>query len=300
MTKSLSLAPWPSSDARNRSQQSLMRAGDAWVRIHRFSAMDPGKDRLHPDVKGDGRATFVLVHGIGLSSQYLVPLGEELAEHGEVMILDLPGFGDLPHPPGALSIAGFARVVRAALELHGLKDPILVGHSMGAQIVVEMMARWHGYDRAVLVGPPVNRHERTVPLVLARYLQSAVFERPNLAMVALRGYARTLTSWVISLMPALMTYKIEDRIREINPRSTVLILHGEHDYIAPTPWARELAELVPHSSTRQISGAAHSTVYNADDSVADDIVSLLRADEKSASSRAEAAKGLPRDEDAER
>lgn len=280
MTKSLSLAPWPSSDARNRSQQSLMRAGRAWVRIHRFSAMDPGKDRLNPDVKGDGRATFVLVHGIGLSSQYLVPLGEELSAHGEVMILDLPGFGDLPHPDGGMSMAGFAKVVRAALKLHGLRDPILVGHSMGAQIVVEMMARWHEYDRGVLIGPPVNRHERTIPLVLARYLQSALFERPNLALVALRGYARTLTSWVVSLMPALMSYRIEDRIKDINPDATVMFLHGEHDHLAPGYWVDELADSVPHAGTRQIAKAAHSTVYNTDDSVASDILSLLRGDEK--------------------
>ncbi|MDO5724379.1 MAG: alpha/beta fold hydrolase [Flaviflexus sp.] len=280
MTKSLSLAPWPSSDARNRSQQSIMRVDGAWVRIHRFAAMDPGKDRLNPDVRGDGRATFVLVHGIGLSSQYLVPLGEELAAHGEVMILDLPGFGDLPHPDDGMSMAGFAKVIRAAMEAHGLRDPILVGHSMGAQIVVEMMARWHDYDRGVLIGPPVNRHERTLPLVLARYLQSAIFERPNLALVALRGYARTLTSWVVSLMPALMGYRIEERIKQINPQARVMLLHGEHDHLAPGYWVEELASTITHSGTRQISGAAHSTVYNADDSVASDILALLRPDER--------------------
>lgn len=274
--KKIPLNPWPKSIT--YGQQSLVKIRDSFVRVHRYGAPGPGAARHNPDIAGDGRVTFVLVHGIGLSSQYLAPLADELTAYGEVMVLDLPGFGDLPRPQETLTIPAFAATVHGAMELYGVKDPILVGHSMGAQIVTELMARY-GYRRAALIGPPVNQHERSLPLVAWRYLQSAIFEKPNLALVALRSYARTFTSWVFETMPALMTYRIEDRLTDICADSHVAILHGEHDYLAPSNWVEELAQACPHSDIRVIRGAAHSTVYNDDSDVAQALEWLMTGDE---------------------
>ncbi len=274
------LAPWPETDPRREGQQTLLRVERDWVRIHRFGAPPPGASRANPDRLGDGRVTFVLIHGVGLSSQYLVPLAAELAFHGEVFLLDLPGFGDLPRPDRALSVAGFGAIVDAALKFHGVLDPILVGHSMGAQVVVEMMAHSDKYRRGVLIGPPVNAFERTPLMQAWRYIQSAIYEKPNLALLALRSYARTLTGWVLDIMPLLMSYPIEDRIELIPRESQVLILHGEFDRLAPDDWVAELCRRGPDTQDRTIAGAAHSTVYNDDDDVAAHILSLLRTDER--------------------
>lgn len=277
MLSPIPLDPWPS--FHERGQQSLVKVGSAFVRVHRFGAPGPGAARLHPDEAGDGRVTFVLVHGIGLSSRYLSPLAHELSAHGEVMILDLPGFGDLPRPQSRYSIRSFATIVDTVLKLYGVKRPILMGHSMGAQIVTELMATNHAYRRGVLVGPPVNEWERTLPKVGLRYLQSAVFEEPNLALVAVRSYARTLTSWVLETMPALMSYEIENRIMDVHPDSKVILLHGEHDYLCPSAWIDTLAEKAPHAKVFLISEAAHSTVFNSDAEVADYILALVDDDE---------------------
>lgn len=277
MLTQVPLDPWPS--FHERGQQSLVQVGTSFVRVHRFGAPGPGAARNHPDIEGDGRVTFVLVHGIGLSSQYLSPLAKELAAHGEVMILDLPGFGDLPRPKSTLSIRAFAEIVHHAMDLYGVKNPILVGHSMGAQIVTELMATRHEYDRAVLVGPPVNMNERTLSKVGLRYLQSAVFEQPNLALVAIRSYARTITSWVMETMPALMNYPIEERIAQVSAGARLVILHGEHDYLCPDAWVCTLSDLAPEATVHLISGAAHSTVFNTDAEVAAHILSLVEDNE---------------------
>src|SRR5215217_647908 len=48
---------------------------------------------------GEQRAPVVLVHGLGLSSRYLAPLGRRLAALGHrVLAPDLPGFGRSPKP----------------------------------------------------------------------------------------------------------------------------------------------------------------------------------------------------------
>lgn len=45
----------------------------------------PGKGRVPP---------VVLVHGLGLSHRYMIPLAEHLAQRYQVWLPDLPGFGD--------------------------------------------------------------------------------------------------------------------------------------------------------------------------------------------------------------
>lgn len=257
-------------------QRSIAKINDAFVRIHRVGAPPPGLNRINTDDPDDDRLTFVLVHGIGLSSTYMIPLAQELAEYGEVMLLDLPGFGDVPPPNRELTIEGFATVIDGAMRLNGVNDPILVGHSMGAQIVVELMARNpERYKRACLVGPPVNKDERSIGRVLARYIESAVHEKSNLVRVAVWSYLRSVTRWVLQIMPSMLSYPIEERINRTAPDSKVVIVSGEHDYLVPRNWALYLAEQAGDCDIFTLPNAAHSTLYNNDDSVARLILTLL-------------------------
>ncbi|UVJ53285.1 alpha/beta hydrolase [Trueperella pyogenes] len=264
-------------------QHSLVRIAGMFTRVHRIGAPAPGLNRVLVDRPGDDRVTFVLLHGIGLSSTYMLPLAFELARFGEVFIMDLPGSAGLPAPQQHLSIAGFAAVVERAMQINGIEDPILVGHSMGAQIVVELMARRPDrFRRACLVGPPVNAAERNLPTVLARYLQSALYEHANLVRVAVWSYLRSARHWLMATLPALLSYPIEERIALLDPSASVVILHGEHDYLVSTAWAGYLASLT-NGYCAEIPGAAHSTIYNSDDAVARAAASLMTPRERSAS-----------------
>lgn len=250
-------------------QRSISKINGAFVRIHRVGAPPPGLNRINTDDPGDERLTFVLVHGIGLSSTYMIPLAQELSEYGEVMLLDLPGFGDVPPPDRELTIEGFATIVDGAMRLNGINDPILVGHSMGAQIVVELMARNpERYKRACLVGPPVNKDERAIGTVLARYIESSLHEKPNLVRVAVWSYLRSVTRWVLQIMPSMLNYPIEERIEQSASDSRVVIVSGQYDYLVPEEWACYLAKQAGDCDIYTLPEAAHSTLYNNDDSVA--------------------------------
>ncbi|USR79112.1 alpha/beta fold hydrolase [Arcanobacterium pinnipediorum] len=265
-------------------QRSLVKIGSTFIRVHRLAQREhiganPGCRRLDRLVLDRSPLTFLLVHGIGLSATYMVPLAERLAEYGQVLLVDLPGFGDLPAPRHPLQIGDFADILTEILRLNGIADPILVGHSMGAQIVVEMMARNQDlYHRAALIGPPVFNEERSPAWVLARYTQSSVWERPSLIHLALWSYLRATTVWMARIMPRVLTYPIEQRIAEIDPQAHLVFIRGEHDYLAPTRWLEHLASKVGHSRVVTIDGAAHSTLYNDEREVGNHILSLIRDD----------------------
>jgi len=56
-----------------------------------------------------GRPPVVLVHGLGLSGRYMLPVAERLARHNlQVYLPDLPGFGDSDKPDAALDVSRLA------------------------------------------------------------------------------------------------------------------------------------------------------------------------------------------------
>ena len=84
---------------------------------------------------------FLLVPGIGVSSTYFNKLAPHLNEFGPVHAVDLPGFGGVPHPRRTLSIRQYADLVGQVIDEMGLDDPIVVGHSMGSQVVSDLVSR---------------------------------------------------------------------------------------------------------------------------------------------------------------
>ena len=249
-----------------------------WLRVHYL----PGPHGL-PTPFGHNSADpdFVLVHGIGVSSRYFVPLAEELSRTGDVYLIDLPGFARLPRPRTPLTIAGFAAALDAIVGQLALDQPVLVGHSMGAQVVTELLAGGenigHFVDEAgaVLIGPPVNHRERRLLPLVWRFLQSSRHEPSAIRRIAVADYLSTGPEWFFSVLPHMMNYPIEERIRQVP--CPVTILRGEYDAVAPQPWIDLLAANAGTSSgdpraggwswSATVRGAAHSVIYDPDDEV---------------------------------
>lgn len=219
------------------------------------------------ELRGTSERTFVMVHGIGVSSDYFEPLAHALHEHGNVLLLDLPGFGGLPRPDRPLTIAGFADIVHAGIEAEGVQDPVLIGHSMGAQVVVDLLARHHLASRAVLIGPVVNPAEPSLRQQAWRFFQSATHETGRVRLLASRAYVRCGPAWFVEVLPAMMRYPMREKLPQV--QADTLLITGEHDTVVPAPWVEEMLTLLPRARHELIPGAAHNVVYEHWQPVAD-------------------------------
>jgi pimeloyl-ACP methyl ester carboxylesterase len=98
---------------------------------------------------------IVLVHGIGSRWQAFEPIVDRLAEHHEVIGVDLPGFGGSPLVdrvrPGP---RGYAEWLAGWLAAHDIERPHLVGSSMGGGVGLELGRR--GLASAVTAFSPVG------------------------------------------------------------------------------------------------------------------------------------------------
>jgi pimeloyl-ACP methyl ester carboxylesterase len=111
---------------------------------------------------GTGQA-LVFVHGWMCDSQDMVLLAAELVEDHEVVLVDLRAHGqsegtpttvtqaDGADGPGRFGLADFARDVIGVVEQLGVAPAILVGHSMGAGVVLEAAQARPDLVRGVLL-----------------------------------------------------------------------------------------------------------------------------------------------------
>ncbi|SDL50032.1 alpha/beta fold hydrolase [Tessaracoccus oleiagri] len=211
---------------------------------------------------------FVLVHGLGVSSLYFRPFAQRLAERARVVALDLPGFGHTDAPDRALRIPGFAHSVVDVVSQLGLEAPILVGHSMGCQVVVEALALEPQLARAaVLMGPVVRPEDRRPVTVVRRFLKAASAETPASAWLSVAAFLRCGPRWFVEIFPAMTDYRIEERIGDVSV--PVTLVAGERDALAPAGWLELLRERAGGPATSHVvPGAAHQVmVSHADEAV---------------------------------
>ncbi len=106
-------------------------AGVAGSSLHYLDYGDPGPDGL----------VFVLAHGLGGRWQHWMENVPELAEHGRVIAVDLPGFGRSGPPSGGYSIDAFADAIAELVTQLNLPKVVLVGHSLGGPVAQRLAHR---------------------------------------------------------------------------------------------------------------------------------------------------------------
>ena len=220
--------------------------------------------RLHARVSAPpllDRPVIVLVHGLGMSSRYMVPLAECLAPYAQVYALDLPGSGRSEKPARPLSVRELADVLAAWTEAARLQQAVFVGNSLGCEILVDLAV--HHPERVaglVLQGPTADPGYLSPLEHVGRLLVTGLFERWSLAWVAVSDYLRFGVRRFHWTFRDMIANRIEHKLPLID--APTLVVWGARDYIVPRPSVERVAELIPLAELVVVSGAAHGMNYS--------------------------------------
>jgi 2-hydroxy-6-oxonona-2,4-dienedioate hydrolase len=209
----------------------------------------------------------VLVHGLVISSLYMVPSARLLARDFPVLAPDLPGFGLSGKPERVLSIPELATALAAWMEAVGLSTAALVANSLGCQVAVDLAVRRPELVEAlVLAGPTMDPSARKPSVQVGRWLRDWPLERPSLALAHVRDYV------LAGARRALGTFRhaLADRIEEKLPRvkSPSLVVRGGRDPIVPQQWAEKAAALLPRGRLAVIPEGPHCVNYSTPEAFA--------------------------------
>jgi pimeloyl-ACP methyl ester carboxylesterase len=218
---------------------------------------------------------FVLLHGIGMSHRYYRKLQALLAEHGDTLAIDLPGFGGTPTPGRQLSIADYAAHTAAVLQRMGVTRAVLVGHSMGTQFATELaVQRPDLVSHVVLLGPVVDPERRTVLQQSLALGLDSLRESPVGNAIVLTDYARAGLRWYLTELPVMMAYDLQVRLAlVVHP---VLVVRGSRDPVAPRLWCEKLAATAPDGRFLEIPGKPHIVQHGAAALTAAGILALTK------------------------
>lgn len=265
---------------------------------------------LHYVDRGQGQPV-VLLHGNGTMIQDFALSGllDRLAGRHRVIAFDRPGFGHSTRPRGRIwTPAAQAELLHEALRRLGVERCVLVGHSWGTLVALELAWRhpeavrhlvlMSGYYfpsarlDVLLLSPPA------VPVLgdLIRYTLSPLLGRLMLPLILRRlfgpapvpeSFAKSfpfglaLRPWQIRASSAEAAFMVpwaalfRRRLRAV--RTPTLILAGVDDrFVTTRKQSARLQGVLPHSEFRAIPGAGHMVHHSASDQVADAIEAVAR------------------------
>ncbi|WP_425045724.1 alpha/beta fold hydrolase [Primorskyibacter sp. S87] len=218
---------------------------------------------------GEG-APLVLLHGVGLRAEaWNRQVDALLAEGHRIIAPDMPGHGGSPTVPIPRSLQGYTDPVAAGLD----EPAIVVGHSMGAMIALDLAARYPDLVRGVVAMNAVFRrnpgarkavearvaaldgvHRADPTETLERWFGGAASPERSACELWLRscdpsGYKAAYTVFAQedgASSEALMALSVP-----------ALFLTGSEEPNSTPEMSRDMAALVPGGRSEVIRGAAH-------------------------------------------
>lgn len=249
---------------------------------------------LHIEKLGQGEP-LVMVHGWGMHSGMWMQAKELLSQYFELHLIDLPGMG---YSKG-LSEYDLSSVANEIAK-HIPKNSYLLGWSLGGLIAMKIAIQ-HPIKKLVLIGSTpcfVNREDwqlGTPVKVFEAFFADVIqdFESTMhklLALIAMggdnaRGTAKLLkrefSSRPLPSEPALrstLNILLDTDLRQELSKIQVptLLLHGEHDKLAPIGAAAWLSQALPNATLHEIKGAAHEPFLSHPHLFAETILEFLQ------------------------
>jgi pimeloyl-ACP methyl ester carboxylesterase len=109
---------------------------------------------LYYELAGSGDPPMVFVHGWCCDRTFFEPQFDHFRAAHAVATLDLRGCGRSDRPEDGYEIASLADDVASVCRDAGLTDPVVVGHSLGGIVAIELAARYPSLPAAVVVVDP--------------------------------------------------------------------------------------------------------------------------------------------------
>lgn len=218
--------------------------------------------RISREQPAEARPAIVMVHGLAVSSRYMLPTAKQLASHYRVYLPDLPGFGKSTKPDHYQNLDEMADTLAEWMTAIGLAQAVLLGNSLGCQIIAHFAVRHpEKLVSAILVSPTMDIRARTAHQEIGRWLLNAFFEPPSLYPIVAADYLDSGFQRFV----ATLRYGLRDQIEEYLPQVEVptLVVRGSRDTIVPQRWAEQVTSLLPRGELVVIEKAAHDVNYNA-------------------------------------
>lgn len=259
---------------------------------------------------GQGPITLVCCNGVGVSTFFYKYVATHFRDRFRVVLWDYRGHGRSAPPPepisnADLSVARCATDLRIVLDAIGVTEPsILLGHSMGCQVILEFAHQHPERVRALIpmfgtYGRPLDTlldSKMSKPafgvihrivrwggragarLLLPLYDSPIAFPVGGLTGLVDRHYAgqtdidkylEHLGAMDPRVFFGMVAAAAEHSMRELLPSIEIptLVIASERDLFTPLYLSTEMADRMPHAELLVLAEASHAAIVEHPDTI---------------------------------
>ena len=203
--------------------------------------------------------TIVLLHGWGQNIEMMKPIGDNLKNDFDIVIIDLPGHGISDEPDYVWSLYDFADAVHELLVELKINNPIMIGHSFGGKISL-IYASKYKTKKLVLFGSPYKPEIEKISFktkVMKKMAKMPILK--NFAEIAKKHMGstdyRNASEMMRKILVAHVNLDITEDIKKI--KCSTLLIWGTNDTAVPLERAYEIESLILDAGVVEYEGCTH-------------------------------------------
>lgn len=240
--------------------------------------------RIYYESKGKG-SLLVFVHG-SMESHRTWDLQRQLSKTHRIILLDLPGHGQSDSLVQSVTVKGLADHVATFVKALGAGPAVLIGHSLGGAICIQLALDSPALVRAlVLVGtgaklgvlPAILEALKTdfrasVELAIGG-MAFASSARPDIIERSKSESLKCRPDVAYADFVACNNFDVRDRVSLIQAPSLIIV--GDEDRLTPVKWSQFLKDKIPGSSLQVVARAGHMVMLEQPEEVNRSILTFL-------------------------
>lgn len=203
--------------------------------------------------------TIILLHGWGQNIEMMKPIGDNMQKDFNIVIVDLPGFGQSEEPDSVWTVYDYADAIKELADSLNIKNPILIGHSFGGKISLVYASKYKT-KKLVLFGSPFKKEIQKVSLKvkILKFLGKIKFLKPliNLAKKHMGSTDyRNASEMMRKVLVSTVNLDITEDVKKI--KASTLLVWGTKDAAVPLARAYELEKLINDAGVVEYEGCTH-------------------------------------------
>jgi len=257
----------------------------------KFINIDENKIRYLESGNSDN--TLVLIHGLGASAnrwEYVIP---HFKKNYRVIVPDLIGFGYSDKPLVDYTADFFSKFLKKFLEKLDIKNPVLIGSSLGGQIIVEYTLNNNNAVKKLVLISPSGVMKHSTP-ALDAYVMAALYPNQEAAKNAfemMSGSSKNIDPKIVedfvkrmrlpnakmAFMSTLLGLKNSQILTEKLSSITVptMVVWGELDPVIPVKYADSIVSVIKDCRFYRMDGCGHTPYVDDPETFAKTVMKFL-------------------------
>ena len=207
----------------------------------------------------DSDTSLVFLHGWGQNIQMMMPIAKPFIKKYNVLIIDLPGFGDSAEPNEVWSIEDYSDMVYELTKELKMNNPILIGHSFGGKISLSFATKYKTIKLVLLACPyRVENKKLTTKQKIFKVLKKVPglnkLESTIKKYVGSTDY-RNASETMRKILVEHVNLDLSDEAKKI--KCPTLLIWGTNDAAVPIADGEELENIIPNCGLVKYEGCTH-------------------------------------------